>query len=182
MAVQLKEYPLGECEIKYTPLKGSGAVEILTTLKEEECSLHIGLDGYKIEVDQLEGPYKYITKLAEALFKCSVILNLEQYSKLTNLIDVGTTGMAFSTNGKEMQVGKLEIHPISAGTKTDYDIVVPKAFLKPDLNISFKKDGMAKADLVFEFAADENKESPTYRKLFTIGPTFAKALMLDRKA
>lgn len=172
MAVKL--YPLGECEIKYTPKSGTQVV-IPTTLKEDECALNITTDGYKVEVDQLEGPYIYNTKLGEATFKCSVLVDLEQLEKLTNLIEKGTTGMAFSTSGKAMQVGKLEIHPISAGSKTDFDIIAPKAFLKPDLNISYKKEGLAKINLTFELAADEEQGSPTYRKLFTIGPTFQAA-------
>ncbi|MCF2611641.1 hypothetical protein [Fusobacterium perfoetens] len=168
MAVQQKEYPLGECEIKFTPKEGT-EVKILRTLKEEECSLVVTTDGYKVEVDQLEGPYLYNTKLGEATFKCSTILDIAELTKMTNLMEEGTSGVAFSTSGKPMQVGKLEIHPLSKGESKDFDITAPKAFLKPEINIAYKKEGLAKCGLTFEFAADENPESPTYKKIFTVG-------------
>ena len=77
--------------------------------------------------------------------------------------------MALSTAGKSMQVGKLEIHPFAAGTSKDFDIMAPKAFLKLDFNFSFKVEGLAKLDLTFELAADEESGSATYRKILTIG-------------
>ena len=168
----MKLYPLGECEISYTPKNGT-LVKIDKTLKEEECGLNLTTDGYKVEVDQLEGPYIYNAKLSEAIFKCSVLLDLEQLEKLTNLVDKGRTGMAISTAGKAMQVGKLEIHPLAAGTSKQFDIMCPKAFLKPDFNISFKKEGLAKVDLTFELAADEEPGSSTYRKILTLGQPYA---------
>ena len=174
----MKLYPLGECEVTYTPKSGSGAVKIDKTLKEDDCSLTLITDGYKVEVDQLEGPYIYNAKLSEATFKCSVLLDLEQLEKLSNLVDKGRTGMAISTAGKAMQVGKLEIHPLAAGTSKDFDIMAPKAFLKSDFNVSFKKEGLAKVDLTFELAADEESGSATYRKILTIGQPYAAMAML----
>lgn len=171
-----KLFPLGECEVSYTPKNGS-LVKIDKTLKEDDCSLSIVTDGYKVEVDQLEGPYIYTTKLSEATFKCSVLVDLDQLEKLTNLADKGRTGMAISTAGKSMQVGKLEIHPLAAGTSKDFDIMAPKAFLKSDFNISFKKEGLAKLDLTFELAADEESGSATYRKILTIGQPYAAMAM-----
>lgn len=163
-----KLYPLGECEIKYTPKNGS-EVLVATTLKEDDCNLNVVVTGYKVEVDQLEGPYLYNAKVDEAGFKCSALFDVEQFSKISNLLEKGQTGYAYSTSGKPVQVGKLEIHPISAGESIEFDIIAPKAFLIPTLNINYKKEGLSKVDFSFEFAADENKESPTYTKLFTVG-------------
>lgn len=163
-----KIYPLGECQIKYTPKEGTEVI-IATTLKEDECSLTVTTSGYKIEVDQLEGPYLYNTKIDEASFKCSSFFDLEQFEKVSNLLEKGTTGLAFSASGKPVQVGKLEIHPVAAGENKEFDIVAPKAFLLPTINLNYKKEGVSKVDFNFEFASDETAESPTFGKLFTLG-------------
>ena len=47
------------------------------------------------------------------------------------------------------EIWKLEVHPISAGTSKEFDIIGPRVFCKIDTNISFKKDGQAKCDLTF---------------------------------
>lgn len=173
MALEKKEYPLGECEITFTPKDTSTPVVIALTDKESDCIFTTTTEVFKYEVDQLSGPYKTRMLPGETNFKCSIWADLELLSALTNVYEKGKTGYAFSTSGKEMYEGKLEIHPISQGTKKDFDIMGPKVFVKVDTNFSFKTDGTAKADLIFEFAADENPESPTYRKLFTIG-TYTK--------
>lgn len=174
MAVlEKKEFPLGECELKFTPKDTSTPVIIALTAKDSDCVFTCTTETYKYEVDQLTGPYKSRTLPGETTLKCSIWADLEILSALTNVYEKGKTGYAFSTSEKEMYEGKLEIHPISAGASKDYDITGPKVFVKADTNFSFKVDGQAKCDLTFEFAADENPESPTYRKLFTIG-TYTK--------
>ena len=170
MAVlEKKEYPLGECEIKFTPKDTSSPVVVALTAKDSDCIFSCTTETFKYEVDQLSGPYKTRVLPGETTLKCSIWADLEILSALTNVYEKGKTGYAFSTSGKEMQEGKLEIHPLSEGSKKDFDIMGPKVFVEVDTNFSFKVDGQAKCDLTFEFAADENPESPTYRKLFTIG-------------
>lgn len=171
--LEKKEYPLGECELKFTPKATATPVNIGLTDKESDCIFTCTTETYKYEVDQLSGPYKTRTLPGETNLKCSIWLDLEILSALTNVYEKGQTGYAFSTSGKDMCEGKLEVHPISAGESKDYDITGPKVFVKVDTNLNFKIDGKAKADLTFEFAADEKPESPTYRKLFTIG-TYTK--------
>ncbi|EHO85161.1 hypothetical protein F350042L8_00160 [Fusobacterium ulcerans] len=165
----LKDYPLGECEVKYTLDGESDAVILGLTLKESDAVFTNTFDIFKVEMDQMEGPYKSKVIPSETTFKCSIWLNEDIVTKLSNVYEKGATGTAFSTAGKEMKFGKLEIHPLSAGTSKEYDIIGPRVFCKMDTNISFKKDGQAKCDLTFEFSSDENPDSETYRKLFTIG-------------
>ena len=164
----LKEYPLGECELKYT-LESGTPVTLGLTLKDEETIFSSNVDIYKIEVDQLDGPYRAFYTQGETTFKCSSILDMENLEKLTPVYEKGTSGYAMSTAGKEVKFGKLEIHPISAGSSTDYDITGPKVLCKVEVQIEYKKEGKAKCNLTFEFSADDKSESPTYRKVFTVG-------------
>lgn len=164
----LKEYPLGECELKYT-LDGGSPLNLGLTLKEDEAVFSSNVDIYKIEVDQLDGPYRAFYIPGETLFKCGILLDLDTLEKLSPIYEKGTSGYAMSTAGKEVKFGKLEIHPISAGAKTDFDIVGPKVLCKVETQIEYKKEGKAKCNLTFEFASDEKPESPTYKKVFTIG-------------
>lgn len=161
------EYPLGECEVKFT--LDSTPVVVGLTLKEDEATFSSNIDIYKIEVDQLDGPYRAYYLPGETTFKCAMLLSLEELSKLSKVYEKGQTGYAMSTSGKKVDFGKLEIHPISAGESTDYDITGPKVLCKPEVQIEYKKEGKAKVNLTFEFAADDKSSSPTYKKIFTVG-------------
>lgn len=165
----LKDYPLGECEIRYTLEGESDAVILGLTLKESDTIFTNTFDIFKIEMDQMEGPYKSKVIPSETTLKCSIWLNEDIITKLSNVYEAGATGTAFSTAGKEMKFGKLEIHPMSAGISKEFDIIGTRVFCKIDTNITFKKEGLAKCDLTFEFSSDEDSDSPTYKKLFTIG-------------
>lgn len=162
------EYPLGECELKYT-LEGGSLLNLGLTLKEDEATFSSNIDIYKIEVDQLDGPYRAFYTPGETTFKCSSLLDLDILGKLSPVYEKGTSGYAMSTAGKEVKFGKLEIHPISAGESTDYDITGPKVLCKAEVQIEYKKEGKAKVNLTFEFAADDKSSSPTYKKIFTVG-------------
>ena len=170
-------YPLGECEFTFTPKNGE-EIKVDRTLKEEDCNLTVTEETQKIEMDQLDGPFENRYTGSTVIFKCSVLMDNEQYSKLSNTLTKGRTGYAYSTRGKSVQQGKLVIHPLAAGTSKDSDITTTKAFLKSSLEFNFKKDGLHKVTLEFEFAADEQSSSPTFGTMFTIGANYAAMAML----
>lgn len=171
--LEKKEFPLGECSLTFTPKKTSTPVDIGITLEESDSVFTCTSEVFKLLVDQLSGPYKTKVLSGEAKYKCSILADLELLSALTNVYEKGKTGYAYSTRGKEMYEGKLVIHPIAAGVSKDYDITGPKVFVSVESNFNFNKNGYAKCDLTFEFADDEDPESPTFGKSFTIG-TYTK--------
>lgn len=173
MVLEKKEFPLGECSLTFTPKKTSTPVDIGITLEESDSVFTCTSEVFKLLVDQLSGPYKTKVLSGEAKYKCSILADLELLSALTNVYEKGKTGYAYSTRGKEMCEGKLVIHPIAAGVSKDYDITGPKVFVSVESNFNFNKSGYAKCDLTFEFADDEDPESPTFGKSFTIG-TYTK--------
>lgn len=164
----MKIFPLGACTIEYTPKGATSAVLIELTKKDTDTTFATTNELFNIEMDQLSGPYKSYVMAGETSFKCTVLLDLEVISALSNLYEKGTTGIAYSVTGKELQVGKLKIHPMSESGE-EFDIVGPKVSCQVNTNIAYKVEGKAECELIFTFAADDDKESETFGKIFTIG-------------
>lgn len=170
-----KNYPLGPCKIEYT-LEGEESPVILDfTSKEEEVSFNAGFEIYSIEVDQMQGPYIANVLPGEVTLTCAIILDLNVLSKLSNTYIEGTTGVGFTTIGKQLKFGKLKVHPLASGDSTDYDIIGPRVSCMVNTQIEYKVEGKCLANLTFNFSTDIAEESATKGLVFTIGNYTPKA-------
>lgn len=177
-------FPLGPCKIVFDASANGAdaAVNVDITLKDEDTNFSSETDLYKIFVDQLDGAYmaQHIAGDTPAVFTCSVFVPLGDLPNLSATFQLNDTGDAISMSANSVNVmyGNLTIHPVSSGASTDFDIVGAKVSCNVALDMNFKSEDLAKADLTFDFSSDSDEASPTFGKTFTIG-TFSEADVLD---
>lgn len=163
--------PLGACELEYQ-LDGSAEKVILgLTLEETETSLTTSYETSKILMDQFEGPFLERMKGGEnpAQVKATVYLEPAILPKICSAFEAGkVSGVAFAPTGT-VKYGRLKVHPIEAGTSTEFDVKGNRVKCTANVKWEYKKEGKVMAELIFDFAADLDKESPTYRKILSIG-------------
>lgn len=165
-----KDFPIGPCNIYYTPRGGEERIEIKITEKESETLFTTAYELVHTFVDQLDGPYRSIPVHTETMFKASTFLNVALLPKLTNVYEEGLDGaVAFSAFGKSTEFGELVIHPIGNGSDTSKDIIGRKVSCHVNQNINFKNEKNVLCEMTFNFSSDDNPESPTFGKIFTFG-------------
>ena len=97
----LKDYPLGECEVKYTLDGESEAVILGLTLKESDTVFTNTFDIFKVEMDQMEGPYKSKVIPSETTLKCSIWLNEDIVTKRQMFMKKEQQEQLFQQQGKK---------------------------------------------------------------------------------
>jgi hypothetical protein len=160
---------LGVCKIDFT-IDGGDAVEISKTMEEQDTIFTSAYETNKIKFDQLAGAQAgnhYISE--EPTLTCSVELDLETLPDLTGAYQAGTTGLGMAAHGKAIQFGTINVHPISAGSSTDHDIIGKRVYCVVTNQIEYKNEGKTRADLVFYFSANPEESDADYGMPYTIG-------------
>lgn len=160
--------PLGVCEIDFT-LDG-GSLVSLKTRKDQDCIFTSGYETNGIEYHQLPGVQKGFHYISEApTLTCSVDLDLDVLEQLGSAYVAGTTGVGFNAHGAEVKFGEINIHPVSAGTATTYDIKGKRVYCTITSTMEFSDEGKTRADLVFTFSGNPDETDADYGMPFTVG-------------
>ena len=160
---------LGACKIDFALEEGTPIV-INRTIEEQDCIFTAGYETNKIKFHQLAGAQAgnhYISE--EPTLTCSVLLEPDNLPKLTGAYKQGATGIGMDAHGTEIQFGEITIHPISAGTSTDHDIIGKRVYCVVTNQVEYANEGKTRADLVFYFSANPSESDADYGMPYVIG-------------
>ena len=166
--------PLGACKIIFTPKDDvQNPIVINETLKDEDTTFSSTTETFKVFIDQLEGPFiaQHIAGDDPATFTCSVILKPTMLPKLSSAYQLNQTGDAvgYSPTAKQVKWGTLKIHQLAMGNSSVVDFNGFKVSCTVAIDAAFKSEGLIKAQLTFNFSADEDPNSKTYGLTYSIG-------------
>lgn len=167
--------PLGPVSIEFdaTANGAAEAVVIDETLEDQDTLLATNSEIFGVKMDQLPGYYiaQHVDSDEGATFACSILINKAMLPNLSNEWEKHETGngVAYNPAGKKVLFGTLKIHPLTAGIDVDHDYFGKKVMCTVNVQANFKKRDLVRADLLFNFAGNPNKDDDDYRALFTIG-------------
>ena len=167
--------PLGVCEVTFdATLNGATAPVIIdTTLRDEDTNFASETSLFEVFVDQLDGSYmaNHIAGDTPATFTCSVFVKPSDLPNLTATYEVNGAGTAVTmgASGKNVMYGTLSIHPLSMGADLSANVTGFKVACSVALDLNYKSEDLAKADLTFNFSSEQDKASEYYGKTFVIG-------------
>lgn len=167
--------PLGACSVVFdgTANGADAAVNIDITLKDEDTVFSSETSVFEVMVDQLDGAYiaQHISGDNPASFTCSVLLRPSDLPNLSSAYVKHSTAdsIGYSPIAKNVMYGTIEIHPLANGTDKSYDFIGKKVSCSVNVSGNFKSEDLVRAELVFNFSADDKSGSPSYGLTYTIG-------------